>query len=80
MMTKSSAVSSPTIAEIDDFVIVRSNGKPLYLLCNVVDDIRDRITHIIRGQDHMTNTLKQVLLYEALDAPAACLRPYAAYP
>ncbi|MGB3211539.1 MAG: glutamate--tRNA ligase [Desulforhopalus sp.] len=56
-------------AEIDDFVIVRSNGKPLYLLCNVVDDIRDRITHIIRGQDHMTNTLKQVLLYQALDAP-----------
>jgi glutamyl-tRNA synthetase len=55
-------------SEIDDFVIVRSNGKPLYLLCNVVDDIRDRITHIIRGQDHMTNTLKQVLLYEALEA------------
>ncbi|MBU1565031.1 MAG: glutamate--tRNA ligase [Proteobacteria bacterium] len=56
-------------SEIDDFVIVRSNGKPLYLLCNVVDDIRDRITHIIRGQDHMTNTLKQVMLYEALKAP-----------
>jgi glutamyl-tRNA synthetase len=55
--------------EIDDFVIVRSNGKPLYLLCNVADDIRDRITHIIRGQDHMTNTIKQVLLYEALGAP-----------
>lgn len=55
--------------EIDDFVIVRSNGMPLYLLCNVVDDIRDRISHIIRGQDHMTNTLKQVLLYEALAAP-----------
>ncbi len=54
--------------EVDDFVIVRSNGKPLYLLCNVVDDIRDRITHIVRGQDHMTNTLKQVLLYEALEA------------
>ena len=54
--------------EIDDFVIVRSNGKPLYLLCNVVDDMRDRITHIIRGQDHMTNTLKQVLLYEAFEA------------
>jgi glutamyl-tRNA synthetase len=57
------------IKEVDDFVIVRSNGKPLYLLCNVVDDIRDRITHIIRGQDHMTNTLRQVLLYEALGAP-----------
>lgn len=55
--------------ELDDFVIVRSNGKPLYLLCNVVDDIRDRITHVIRGQDHMTNTIKQVLLYEALEAP-----------
>lgn len=55
--------------EIDDFVIVRSNGKPLYLLCNVVDDIRDRISHVIRGQDHMTNTLKQLLIYEALDAP-----------
>ncbi len=55
--------------EIDDFVIVRSNGKPLYLLCNAVDDIRDRITHVIRGQDHMTNTIKQVLLYEALEAP-----------
>ena len=55
--------------EIDDFVIVRSNGSPLYLLCNVVDDIRDRISHIIRGQDHMTNTIRQLLLYEALDAP-----------
>ncbi len=55
--------------EISDFVIVRSNGKPLYLLCNVVDDIRDRITHIIRGQDHKDNTNRQVLLYEALGAP-----------
>lgn len=56
-------------SEVDDFVIVRSNGKPLYLLCNVVDDIRDRITHILRGQDHTTNTIRQVLLYEALGAP-----------
>ncbi len=56
-------------SDIEDFVIVRSNGKPLYLLCNVVDDIRDRITHIIRGQDHMTNTTRQVLLYQALNAP-----------
>ncbi len=56
-------------SEVDDFVIVRSNGKPLYLLCNVVDDIRDRITHVLRGQDHMTNTTRQVLLYEALGAP-----------
>ncbi|MBU0482629.1 MAG: glutamate--tRNA ligase [Proteobacteria bacterium] len=56
-------------SEISDFVIVRSNGKPLYLLCNVVDDIRDRITHIIRGQDHKDNTNRQILLYEALGAP-----------
>jgi glutamyl-tRNA synthetase len=55
--------------DIEDFVIVRSNGKPLYMLCNVVDDIRDRISHIIRGQDHMSNTTRQVLLYQALDAP-----------
>ena len=56
-------------SEVDDFVIVRSNGGPLYMLCNVVDDIRDRISHIIRGQDHMTNTIRQILLYEALNAP-----------
>jgi glutamyl-tRNA synthetase len=56
-------------SDIEDFVIVRSNGKPLYLLCNVVDDIRDRISHIIRGQDHMSNTTRQVLLYKALEAP-----------
>ncbi len=56
-------------SEIEDFVIVRSTGKPLYLLCNVVDDIRDRISHIIRGQDHMTNTIRQVLLYKAFEAP-----------
>ncbi|MFZ5773955.1 MAG: glutamate--tRNA ligase [Thermodesulfobacteriota bacterium] len=55
--------------DIEDFVIVRSNGAPLYLLCNVVDDIRDRITHIIRGQDGLANTPRQILLYEALGAP-----------
>jgi len=55
--------------DIEDFVIVRSNGMPLYLLCNVVDDIRDRITHIIRGQDGLTNTPRQILLYKALGAP-----------
>lgn len=56
------------LKDIEDFVIVRSDGKPLYLLCNVVDDIRDRITHIIRGQDHMTNTIRQILLYRAFNA------------
>jgi len=55
--------------DIEDFVILRSNGQPLYVLSNAVDDIRDRITHVIRGQDHLANTPKQVLLYEALDQP-----------
>ncbi len=60
------------LEEIEDFVIVRSNGLPLYILSNAVDDHRDRITHVIRGQDHLTNTPRQVLLYKALgyDLPA----------
>ena len=56
-----------TYKDIEDFVIVRSNGTPLYLLSNVVDDIRDRITHIIRGQDGLGNTPRQILIYQALD-------------
>ncbi len=55
--------------DIEDFVIVRSNGHPLYVLSNAVDDIRDKITHIIRGQDGLANTPKQMLIYEALGAP-----------
>jgi glutamyl-tRNA synthetase len=55
--------------DLEDFIIVRSNGKPLYVLSNAVDDIRDEVTHIIRGQDGLANTPKQVLLYEALNAP-----------
>jgi glutamyl-tRNA synthetase len=54
--------------DIEDFVIVRSNGFPLYVLSNAVDDIRDRITHVIRGQDHLANTPKQILIYQALGA------------
>ncbi len=56
--------------DIEDFVVVRSNGQPLYLLSNAVDDIRDRITHVIRGQDGLSNTHRQILLYQALGAPA----------
>jgi glutamyl-tRNA synthetase len=57
------------LADIEDFVVVRSNGAPLYILSNVADDHHDRITHVIRGADHLLNTVKQVLLYEALDWP-----------
>ena len=52
--------------DIEDFVIVRSNGQPLYVLSNAVDDIRDNITHIIRGQDGLANTPKQILIYRSL--------------
>ena len=55
--------------DIEDFVIVRSNGDPLYVLSNAVDDIRDGITHVIRGQDGLANTPKQILIYEALGVP-----------
>jgi glutamyl-tRNA synthetase len=52
--------------DIEDFVILRSDGSPLYLLSNAVDDINDRITHVIRGQDGLANTPRQILIYEAL--------------
>ncbi|HKP84963.1 MAG TPA: glutamate--tRNA ligase [Blastocatellia bacterium] len=56
-------------SDIEDLVLIRSDGHPLYNLSVVVDDIQMRITHVIRGQDHLTNTHKQVLIYEALGAP-----------
>jgi glutamyl-tRNA synthetase len=53
-------------SEIEDLVLLRSDGHPLYNLAVVCDDIEMRITHVIRGQDHLTNTHKQILIYEAL--------------
>jgi glutamyl-tRNA synthetase len=50
---------------IDDFVIVRSNGSPLYHLAVVTDDIDMEISHVIRGMDHVTNTSKHVQLFQA---------------
>jgi glutamyl-tRNA synthetase len=55
-------------AEIEDLVLLRSDGHPLYNLSVVCDDIEMGITDVIRGQDHLTNTHKQVLIYEALGA------------
>ena len=54
--------------EIEDLVLLRSDGHPLYNLSVVIDDIAMGITHVIRGQDHLTNTHKQILLYQALGA------------
>jgi len=50
-------------SELEDFVLLRSDGNPTYHLSVVADDIDLRITHIIRGADHISNTPKQVLLY-----------------
>ncbi len=52
--------------ETEDLVLLRSDGHPLYNLAVVCDDIEMAITHVIRGQDHLTNAHKQVLIYEAL--------------
>ena len=56
-------------SEIEDLVLLRSDVHPLYNLSVVLDDIEMRITHVIRGQDHLTNTHKQILLYQAFGAP-----------
>ncbi|MCH8268857.1 MAG: glutamate--tRNA ligase, partial [Acidobacteria bacterium] len=55
--------------EIEDFVLLRSDGLPTYHLCVVADDCDMRITHVIRGADHLSNTPKHVLLYRALEQP-----------
>lgn len=62
-------VHGPTLfsnGQIDDFVILRSDGTPTYNLAVVSDDAAMGITHVVRGDDHISNTPKQILLYEAL--------------
>jgi glutamyl-tRNA synthetase len=56
-------------SEIEDFVLLRTDGVPTYHLSVVVDDIDMRMTHIVRGADHLSNTPKQMMLYEALGKP-----------
>lgn len=53
-------------ADIEDFIILRTDGSPIYNLAVVSDDHEMGITHVIRGDDHMSNTPKQIMLYEAL--------------
>jgi glutamyl-tRNA synthetase len=66
LVRKKISVNSDTLG---DFVVARSDGSTLYYLANVIDDWTQGITHVIRGEDHISNTPKQVLLYEALGAP-----------
>jgi glutamyl-tRNA synthetase len=56
-------------AELDDFVLIKSDGKPTYNFAATVDDAKMRISHVIRGDDHISNTPKQVLICKALDYP-----------
>src|SRR5947209_6473021 len=58
-------------ADIEDFALLRSDGMPTYHLASCADDTDLRISHIIRGQDHLTNTFKHVLIFRAagLEAP-----------
>lgn len=62
-------------ADIEDFALLRSDGMPTYHLASCADDADLRISHIIRGQDHLTNTFKHVLIFEA----AECVPPQFAH-
>lgn len=55
--------------EVEDFILLRRDGTPVYQVAVVADDIHMGVTHIIRGDDHLSNTPKQILLYKALDLP-----------
>lgn len=54
--------------DIDDIILMKSNGQPLYHLAVVCDDIAAGVTHVIRGDDHLDNTPKQIVIYQALGA------------
>jgi len=56
--------------ELDDLILLRSNGNPTYHLCNVVDDAAQGVTTVIRGEDHLSNTPRQIHIQEALGLPA----------
>jgi glutamyl-tRNA synthetase len=68
--------------EIGDFVIVRPDGTPLYNFASVVDDVTMEITHVVRAEEHLSNTFAQVLLFEALGAalPKFAHLPFVAEP
>jgi len=53
-------------SELDDFILVRSDGTPTYNFAVVIDDHTMGVTHVLRGEDHIPNTPKQILIYEAL--------------
>src|SRR5579884_3159886 len=60
---------SKLTADIEDFALLRSNGMPTYHLASCADDIDLKISHVIRGQDHLSNTFKQILIFQGAQAP-----------
>jgi glutamyl-tRNA synthetase len=60
---------SKTIADLEDFALLRSDGTPTYHLASCADDADLKITHVIRGQDHLSNTFKHLLIFDALGCP-----------
>lgn len=65
---------------IEDFVVVKSNGQPLFVLANVVDDIDMAITHVIRGEDLLPSTPKALLIWNVLEGPGATIPAFAHLP
>ncbi len=65
---------------MEDFVVAKSNGNPLFILANVVDDIDMNMTHVIRGEDLLPSTPKGILLWQALEGSGACLPAFAHLP
>jgi glutamyl-tRNA synthetase len=59
---------SKRTADIEDFALLRSNGMPTYHMASCADDADLRITHVVRGQDHLSNTFKHILIFEGLGA------------
>jgi len=57
------------IEAMDDFILARTDGTPTYMFATVVDDWQMGITHVVRGDDHLSNTPRQIVVYEALGAP-----------
>ena len=57
------------VDELDDFIIMRSNGAPTYHFAVVIDDYESGITHVMRGDDHLKNTARHIQLMEALNYP-----------
>ncbi len=56
-------------ADLSDPVVIREDGRPLYHLCSVIDDMDYDITHVVRGEDHVSNTAAHIQMFEALGAP-----------